>query len=128
MEINNESQIPIFMQVADALRDAIFTGAFGEDTQIPSTTEISIAYRINPATVLKGMNLLVEEQLIAKRRGVGMFVSIGARERIKEMRYSEFSKNYIKPLVLEARKLELTDEQIAALIKKEMKTDDTKSE
>lgn len=120
MEFSNENQMPIFIQVARQLEDAIFTGAFGEETQIPSTTEISVGYRINPATVLKGMNLLVEEELIYKKRGVGMFVSQGAKEKIKTMRYEEFADKYIKPMVTEAKKLDLTREQIAALLDREI--------
>lgn len=68
MEISNDIQMPIFMQVSEKLTDAIFTGAFAEETQIPSTTEISMTYKINPATVLKGMNLLVDQGLIYKKR------------------------------------------------------------
>ncbi|MDD4012093.1 MAG: GntR family transcriptional regulator [Sphaerochaetaceae bacterium] len=120
MEISNDIQMPIFMQVSEKLTDAIFTGAFAEETQIPSTTEISMTYKINPATVLKGMNLLVDQGLIYKRRGVGMFVKQGARERIKTMRNEDFSEKFIKPLLDEAKKLDLSAEDLHKLIDKEM--------
>ena len=73
---------PIFLQLAEMLEDRIISGAFPEEGQIPSITEYSAALKINPATALKGINLLVEEGLIYKKRGVGMFVSTGAREKL----------------------------------------------
>ena len=57
MQFNFESDTPIYMQVAEQIKDAILSGAFLEETQVPSTTEISVTYKINPATVLKGMTL-----------------------------------------------------------------------
>ena len=65
---------PIFQQLAKALEDDIFLGTYEEGTAIPSTTELSVALHINPATVLKAMNLLLDMDLIEKRRGIGMFV------------------------------------------------------
>ena len=79
---------PIFQQLAKALEDDIFLGTYEEGTAIPSTTELSVALHINPATVLKAMNLLLDMDLIEKRRGIGMFVTNGAKERIRERRTS----------------------------------------
>ena len=75
-----QNDIPIYIQVAKGLEENIFIGLYKEGEQIPSTTEISIGYNLNPATVLKGVNLLVNEGIIYKKRGIGMFVSEGARE------------------------------------------------
>ena len=60
MTINFDSDVPIYIQIAEGIEDAILSGAFPEETQIPSTTEISVGYKINPATVLKGVTLLVD--------------------------------------------------------------------
>ena len=78
MQFNFESDTPIYMQVAEQIKDAILSGAFLEETQVPSTTEISVTYKINPATVLKGMTLLTDAGILYKKRGVGMFVKKGA--------------------------------------------------
>ena len=59
MTINFESGKPIYIQVAEEIENGVLSGAFAEETQVPSTTEISVSYKINPATVLKGMNILV---------------------------------------------------------------------
>ena len=72
MQFNFESDTPIYMQVAEQIKDAILSGAFLEETQVPSTTEISVTYKINPATVLKGMTLLPDAGILYKKRGVGM--------------------------------------------------------
>lgn len=112
---------PIFQQIAEELEDAILSGAFGEEEQIPSTTEISVNYKINPATALKGINLLVEESVVYKRRGVGMFVSPGAKKRIQEKRRQSFFRAFVLPLVGEAGKLGLGPEDTAELIKRGFK-------
>ena len=75
MNVNPNIDKPIFLQIAEQLEDSIFTGAFPEETQIPSTNEISALLSINPHTVLKGMNVLVDGGIIYKKRGLGMFVN-----------------------------------------------------
>ena len=77
MDFDFSGPQPLFVQVADQLRAGIASGALPEGEQVPSTTEISRTYTINPATVLKGMTMLVDEGLLEKRRGLGMFVVPG---------------------------------------------------
>ncbi len=114
---------PLYVQIAQHLEDAIFTGVYAEETQIPSTTELSVSLQMNPATVLKGMNILVAENIIYKKRGLGMFVSTGATEKIKEKRQQNFFENFVTPLVLEAKKLELSEEEIKKLIERGVKNE-----
>ena len=108
---------PIYIQIAEQLDDAVFCGIYGEETQIPSTTELSVSLQINPATVLKGMNILVDEGIIYKKRGLGMFVCTGALEKVKNKRQRDFYENYISPLMSEAQKLGLDENEIIGLIK-----------
>lgn len=112
MEFNFSGEKPLFQQVADQIAEGIFNGAYLEGEQIPSTTEISKSYQINPATVLKGMNLLVERQLIEKKRGIGMFVLPGAQERVRSARKEEFLNKEVLEVVAEAKKLGITAEQL----------------
>ena len=109
---------PIFIQLAEAIEDAILSGAFPEETQIPSTTEISVSNKINPATALKGINILVEEGIIYKKRGVGMFVASGSSEKILSKRKQDFYDTFIETLILEAEKLKLTKEEIISMIER----------
>lgn len=118
MEFNFSGEKPLFQQVADQIAEGIFNGAYLEGEQIPSTTEISKSYQINPATVLKGMNLLVERQLIEKKLGIGMFVLPGAQERVRSARKEEFLNKEVLEVVAEAKKLGITAEQLKQLIER----------
>ncbi|ACO83918.1 TPA: GntR family transcriptional regulator [Clostridium botulinum] len=117
MNFNFNEDIPIYQQVANAIEDGILKGIYEEETQIPSTTEISVNYKINPATVGKGFNLLVSEEIIYKKRGVGMFVCSGAKEKLKEKRKNKFFDSYILSLVDEAKRLGITIDEIMDMIK-----------
>lgn len=118
MHIDPTSERPIFLQIAEQLEDAIFTGVFPEETKIPSTNEISLLLNINPHTVLKGMNLLVDESLIYKKRGLGMFVQTGAVEKIRLKRRGQFYQQYIAALVEEAKKLQMSKDEVIELIER----------
>ena len=118
MNMNFQDERPIFVQIAEYIEDGILSGAFQEDTQIPSTTEISLWYKINPATALKGINILVDEGIVFKKRGLGMFVTAGAVESIRRKRKKAFYDNYIDKVVTEAKKLGLTQEDIITMIER----------
>lgn len=105
--VNFTGETPIFVQIAELLEDAILSGAYGEETQVPSITEFSVAYKINPATALKGVNLLVDAGYLYKRRGVGMFVAAGARERILAARRERFYRDFVLSTVRESKRLEI---------------------
>lgn len=120
MKINSNIEKPIFIQIAEQIEDNIFIGVFKEEEKIPSTNEISTLLNINPHTVLKGMNILVEEDIIYKKRGLGMFVKNGALEKIKTKRQAQFYENYVQSLIREANKLNMTKQQIIDLIEKGM--------
>lgn len=107
---------PLFQQIADLLEDGIVAGRYVEGSQVPSTTELSAFYRINPATVGKGVNLLVEGGVLHKRRGLGMFVSVGARDQLVEQRTGRFRDDYVRPLLREADQLGLTRPDVHRLI------------
>ncbi|MPQ31047.1 GntR family transcriptional regulator [Clostridium estertheticum] len=104
------------MQIAETIEDNILKGIFQEETAIPSTTEISVKYKINPATVAKGFNLLVDEGIIYKKRGVGMFVVTGSKDKLMEKRKEDFYENYIVSLIEEAKKLNISSSDIIKMI------------
>lgn len=118
MNINPNIEKPIFIQIADQLEDSIFTGIFPEETKIPSTNEIAALLNINPHTVLKGMNLLVDDEIIYKKRGLGMFVREGAVEKIRQKRQGQFYEQFVEALIQEANKLQMTKEEIISLIER----------
>ena len=120
MQFNFESDTPIYMQVAEQIKDAILSGAFPEETQIPSTTEVSVTYKINPATVLRGVTLLVDAGILYKKRGVGIFVQKGAAEKILNQRKDAFYNGYIIHLLEEAKKLHISRQEIIRMIEEEI--------
>lgn len=118
MEFNYTGDKPLFQQVADQISLGILNGAYQEEMQIPSTTEISKSYQINPATVLKGMNLLVDQELIEKKRGIGMFVLKGAKEKVRMIRKEEFLNKDVNQLIEEAKKLEINLEELKEILER----------
>lgn len=118
MNISFNDERPIFIQIAEGIEDAILSGAFREESQIPSITDFSVNYRINPATALKGINILVEEGIIYKKRGVGMFVADGAVKQLKGKRKEEFFDNFIKNLVEEAIRLGISKDEVITLLER----------
>ncbi len=120
MQFNFESDTPIYIQVAEQIKDAILSGAFPEEAQIPSTTEVSVTYKINPATALRGVTLLVDAGILYKKRGVGIFVQKGAAEKILNQRKDAFYNGYIIRLLEEAKKLHISRQEIIRMIEEEI--------
>lgn len=118
MKIDSGSERPIFIQIAEQIEDSIFTGIFPEEEKIPSTNEVAVLLNINPHTVLKGMNRLVEEDIIYKRRGLGMYVKTGAVEKIRAKRRNAFYDQYVAAMIREAEKLHMTKEQVIAMVER----------
>lgn len=110
---------PIFLQIAEQLESQIIDGSMREETQVPSINDLAAFHRINPATALKGINLLVDAGILYKRRGIGMFVAEGARQRLVAARTEAFQDQYVRPLVAQANALGITPEQLSRMIGKE---------
>jgi GntR family transcriptional regulator len=108
---------PIFSQIADGLADEIAAGTLAEGDQVPSTNELAAFYRINPATAAKGINVLTDNGLVEKRRGVGMFVSAGARARLLNDRRQRFAERYVEPMVAEAGRLGIDTDALVSMIR-----------
>jgi GntR family transcriptional regulator len=108
---------PIFLQIAEQIENEILDGILAEDAQIPSTNELAVFHRINPATALKGVNMLVDDGIVEKRRGIGMFVAPGARARLVERRRAEFAADYLRPLLAEASKLGIGPDDLVTMLR-----------
>jgi len=108
---------PIFQQVATQLEDAVVDGSLAEESQASSSSELAAFHRINPATAAKGLNQLVNDGVLYKRRAVGMSVATGAREQLLEQRRSEFAEQYLTLLSAEADKVGITVAEIADMLR-----------
>lgn len=118
MNVDPSRETPLFVQIAESIEDDVFTGIYKEGDRVPSTNEVAALFGINPHTVLKGMNILVDAGIIHKRRGMGMYVSDGALDAIRAKRQAAFAENYVDTLVAEAHKLGMTKMQVLALVEK----------
>ena len=110
------SETPLFMQIKEKIEDMIVNRSLEADQQIPSSTQMVKFYQVNHLTVLKGMNLLVEEEVIYKKRGVGMFVSPDGREKLLKKRKQRLITHYIIPLIHQAETLGISTEELMSLI------------
>jgi DNA-binding transcriptional regulator YhcF (GntR family) len=108
---------PLFAQVAERLAADIADGGLAEGKRVPSTNELAAFYRINPATAAKGINVLTDDGLLEKRRGIGMFVADGARATLLARRRAAFTERYVQPLLTEATRLGMDTGELIALIK-----------
>jgi DNA-binding transcriptional regulator YhcF (GntR family) len=108
---------PLFVQIAGQLADDIVDGQLAEGARVPSTNELAAFYRINPATAAKGINMLVDDGVLEKRRGIGMFVAAGAREQLMAMRRKLFAEQYVDPMVAEANRLGIDSDTLMSLVR-----------
>ncbi len=106
----------IYLQIAEMIETDILRDILLEEERVPSTNELAKLYAINPATAAKGVNILVDEGVLYKKRGIGMCVSAGAKEAILSRRKNEFYDNYVKKLLEEAASIGLGKEEVIQLI------------
>ena len=91
--------LPIYRQLRDRVVEMILEGVLGDGDALPSVRNVAAEYRLNPLTVLKGYQELVDESLVEKKRGRGMFVTDGARQRLlKDERRRFMEKEWPKVL------------------------------
>lgn len=108
----------IYIQIKEMIENDIIREIICEEERVPSTNELAKLYAINPATAAKGVNLLVDEGILYKKRGIGMFVASGAKEKIMEKRKEHFFDDYVKSLIEEAGRLGITKKELIHMIEK----------
>ena len=109
----------IYLQISQMIETDILRGILLEEERVPSTNELAKLYTINPATAAKGINILVDNGILYKKRGIGMFVSTGATQKIRERRKQAFYQQQLMELLNEAHSLGITKEELIAQIEKE---------
>jgi DNA-binding transcriptional regulator YhcF (GntR family) len=118
MEYLIDENRPIFVQIAERIEEDILAGRLAEEEQVPSTNQFAALYQINPATAARGVNLLVDQGILYKKRGMGMFVATGSRERLMEKRRELFFEQYVVAMLREAKRLGIEEEQVIEMIQK----------
>lgn len=110
LDMNSDKSI--YIQIAEIIENEILSGNLKEEDQAPSTNQFAKVYQINPATARKGLNILVDEEILYKKRGLGMFVSMGAREKILKKRQRAFFKEILPEVIDEAKRLEISIDEL----------------
>lgn len=125
MILNSDSAKPIYVQIAEWLENEIIADRFNDDEKIYSQYQLAELFNINPATAAKGLTILVEEKVLYKKRGLGMFVATEAKTMILAKRKNQTLTQMVSDLVLEAKRLSITKEELIQLIHKcEVKSDE----
>ena len=114
---NLAESLPIYIRIVEGFKEAILSGQLKEEQQLPSTTHLSKEYSINIATVNKAINVLVDEGLAYKKRGIGMFVSKGALKTLISERKKVFKDRYVKATLVEAKRLKIGVEELQGIVK-----------
>ena len=114
---NLAESLPIYVRIVQGVKDAILAQKVKEEEQLVSTTYLSKEYKINIATVNKAINILVDEGLVYKKRGIGMFIKKGARAKLIAQRREVFKERYIIATLEEAKRLEYTAEELQQIVK-----------
>ncbi len=111
-----DDRSPIYRQIAERIKADVLSGALEGDDQIMSTNQYAAFYRINPATAAKAFAELVDEGVLYKRRGIGMFVSPDARERLRAEHRERFFADVVDPMVAEAKTIGVPLDDVVARI------------
>ncbi len=114
--LNGDSLTPIYVQVAEWLETEILNGNLRSNERVYSQYQLADMFNINPATAAKGLNILADQGLVYKKRGLGMFVSPRAGERIRRKRINRNLKRLAQELAMEAERLGVSREELLDLI------------
>ena len=111
-----DERSPIYLQIADRIKQGIVSGVLQADDQVMSTNQYAAFYRINPATAAKGFQLLVDEGILYKKRGIGMFVSPGAQAVLLQGRRERFFREVVDDMVDEARTIGISLDDVVRYV------------
>lgn len=117
MILNTDGRKPIYVQISDWLETEILSGNIGKDEKVYSQYQLAEMFNINPATAAKGLNILADETIVYKKRGLGVFVAKDAMKIILSKRKTQTLQRLIDELVIEAGRLGISEGEIIELIK-----------
>ncbi|QCJ40948.1 GntR family transcriptional regulator [Bacillus sp. S3] len=114
---NLDGTKPIYIQLSEWLENEILNGNFESDQKIYSQYQLAEIFNINPATAAKGLNILADEQILYKKRGLGMFITSNAKDTILKKRKNQTLKRLVRDIVAEAGRLQVSKEELIEMIK-----------
>lgn len=116
MLLNSDSMKPIYVQIAEWLEVEILNNHIKQEERIYSQYQLAEMFTINPATAAKGLNLLADEKIVYKKRGLGMFVAPNAKQFIQSKRRNQILGSMVNELVIEAKRLDVSESELIKLI------------
>ena len=119
MKRSLDEEKPIYLQIKEQIEDMIINGTVSAGERVPSTNEFASFYQINPATAGKGINELVSEGILIKRRGVGMFATENAKEILITKHRETFYDTFVRPMKNEAEKLQIDENELLEMLRRE---------
>lgn len=117
MILNSDSIKPIYIQISEWLENQILNDSISADEKMYSQYQLAEMYNINPATAAKGITILLNENILYKKRGLGMFVSQDAKELIYKRRKNETLRTLAIELLTEAKRLNVDEHELFELLK-----------
>ena len=118
MYFNMDSTTPIYIQIAEWVENEILADRLVADGKVYSQYQLAELFNINPATAGKGLTILVENEILYKKRGLGMFVTANAKEHILATRRNNTLYKMAREIVVEAKRLSVSDIELLTLIEK----------
>jgi len=122
--LNTDNRKPIYIQISEWLENQILNDSIAKDEKMYSQYQLAEMYNINPATAAKGLTILLNENILYKKRGLGMFVSLEAKELIFKKRKSETLRNLAVELITEGNRLNVSENELFELIRSINKEDE----
>ena len=111
-----DDRSPIYQQIADQIKNDIVSGTLQEGEQVMSTNQYASFYRINPATAAKGFQQLTDDGILYKKRGIGMFVSEGAKDQLLSERREHFFEKVVDEMFIQAKQIGIPVQEIISRI------------
>src|SRR5690625_385560 len=109
---------PIYLQIKEVIEDSIINGTIKVGDRVPSTNELAKFYKINPATARQGINELVMEEILQKKRSVRMLVTEEVKKKLKKNRQKRIYEKFIIHLKTEANKLQISNKRLVEMIER----------
>ncbi len=121
------NSIPIYLQVLEEIENSICFGLIKDGEMLPSIRQLSKEYQINQQTVSRAFSELLQNELVFKKRGIGLFVKEGAMKNLFEKRKMNFKEQKVRTFILEAQQLKIGEKEIIEIIKKSFNDNKTDS-
>ena len=111
-----DESTPIYLQIKSEIEKAIIFGSLEEESAVPSIRIMAKQYRLNPQTISNAINELINDGILFKKRGIGMFVEKGAQKKLKTVTYEKFVAEDLQKFIIKSKSLGITKNELLNLL------------